>query len=58
MAKKKTETKKVDSNFENVSSKAKLKIKEHKDAVVAREIAVAKFAKLGITEADLKAMGL
>ena len=58
MAKKKTETKKIDSNFENVSSKAKLKIQEHKDAVVAREIAVAKFAKLGITEADLKAMGL
>jgi hypothetical protein len=58
MAKKKTETKKVNSNFENVSSKAKLKIQEHKDAVIAREIAVAKFAKLGITEADLKAMGL
>jgi hypothetical protein len=58
MVKKKTETKKVNSNFENVSSKAKLKIQEHKDAVVAREIAVAKFAQLGITEADLKAMGL
>lgn len=46
------------NNYLAVTSKAQAKIQAHKDAIAAKEIAVAKLAKLGITEADLKAMGL
>lgn len=69
MAKKKVETKpsvknslglKEDeyNNYLAVTSKAKEKIKAHKRNVAAREAAVAKLAQLGITEADIRAMGL
>ena len=65
MAKKKVTTKTTNSveqqeynNYLAVSSKAKEKIKAHQDAIAAKEVAIAKLAKLGITEADLRAMGL
>ncbi len=65
MAKKKVETKVAKSvkqeeynNTLAVVSKAQGKIMAHKDAIAAKETAIAKLAKLGITEADLKAMGL
>jgi hypothetical protein len=65
MAKKKIESKVTKSvqqeeynNTLAVVSKAQSKIKAHKDAVAAKEAVIAKLAKLGITEADLKAMGL
>lgn len=65
MAKKKVTTKTTNSveqqeynNYLAVSSKAKAKVQANKDAIAAKEVAIAKLAKLGITEADLKAMGL
>lgn len=65
MAKKKVTTKTTNSaqqegynNYLAVTSKAKAKIQAHKDAIAAKEVAIAKLSKLGITEADLKAMGL
>ena len=46
------------NNYMSVTANAKEKIKAYEESVAAKEVAFAKLAKLGITEADLKAMGL
>ncbi len=46
------------NNYMAVTTNAKEKIKAYEDSIEAKEVAFAKLAKLGLTEADLKAMGL